>query len=897
MKALLIKLIVSFGYCIITFSSLWAQEGAVFLHHYGNPAPRFTTQNNAIIQTLQGTMMVANEQGILHYNGQNWKRINTQSSVYSLLRDEAQIYVGGRADVGYLALRSDGQYTYNSLVDDYKEIRQHSSSFLFVAQTKRFVYFMSDLFLVRVNKEDKRINKVWPSLPKQRYQGLAVANNVLYVNVRGIGLHQLTESSDQLVLTQQGAQFKNLSLSSHFVVASKAYFTANNNQLYRYENDRWQKISLASQSYINVHTLTQGIALSETSFALGTLNGGVLIVQSVTGETLHTINNPTGLPDDEILALGKDNQGGLWIAHPLGLSRAALKIPITDFSYFPGLVGNLTTLLRWQGNLYVATSEGLFSLQKTQQYKDIIQSVEVVNTVQEVPVATKVISKQGGGTAIGNLINKTFGKKARTVVTYQGPKTTRTIETTQWRTPAQLELYRLQSYPYFFQKLKGFNKKVTQLLSLPQELIVGSNDGLYTYDKQEFTSILANIDVQKIHLLDRFLYVGSDSGLVSLVKREGKWQIYERFPAIRTPIYSIIDTKDDRLWLGSENQVIQVNIDPNGRYIRHTTFELAQNYLERVKVVNIKGKPVLFLSNGVYSYNDLQNQFFPDPALYVSQFPYKLIEHPQQLWSNYQSEWKNLVDNATVVYASLFEDITDMYRDEQKQLWAIHENALYRIDTEVPKTDQSFSVLISRVLNYQNERLPLENIEVHQGTESFGLHFILSVPYYLQEQPVAYQYRIKNMTEEWSSWDQDNHLKFPYLPKGKHLIEIRARNSLGQLSEIKQVNVRIIPPFWERWWFYLLEVGVLVGLIIVSTLSNRLERWKRYSHILTLVTIITIFEFIVLYLEPSVDDFSGGVPIFKLFMNILLAISLNPVERRFTAYLSRNKTKGSSSSR
>ena len=42
---------------------------------------------------------------------------------------------------------------------------------------------------------------------------------------------------------------------------------------------------------------------------------------------------------------------------------------------------------------------------------------------------------------------------------------------------------------------------------------------------------------------------------------------------------------------------------------------------------------------------------------------------------------------------------------------------------------------------------------------------------------------------------------------------------------------------------------------------------------------ITVFEFFILLLEPYVENFSNGIPIFKLGMNILLAISLNPIER------------------
>ena len=127
------------------------------------------------------------------------------------------------------------------------------------------------------------------------------------------------------------------------------------------------------------------------------------------------------------------------------------------------------------------------------------------------------------------------------------------------------------------------------------------------------------------------------------------------------------------------------------------------------------------------------------------------------------------------------------------------------------------------------------------------------------------------------------------LPRGKHTIELKARNGLGEESSIKDVKVRIIPPFWKTWWFYLIEIVVLLSLVFASAASSRFQKFERYSYILTFVTIITVFEFIVLSLEPSVDEFSGGVPVFKLFMNIILAISLNPIERKLAMWLSKSK--------
>jgi hypothetical protein len=72
---------------------------------------------------------------------------------------------------------------------------------------------------------------------------------------------------------------------------------------------------------------------------------------------------------------------------------------------------------------------------------------------------------------------------------------------------------------------------------------------------------------------------------------------------------------------------------------------------------------------------------------------------------------------------------------------------------------------------------------------------------------------------------------------------------------------------------------------LAAVIYNRKGAESKVAYVITLVAIITIFEFVILLLEPIIDDFVGGVFIFKLIMNILLAISLIPLEKRIRTYL------------
>jgi len=884
---------------IITFlSNTYAQTGALYVQHYGTPITHLTNQNRAFATTDQGTMMVANAQGALHYNGEHWQLLDTKATLYALHSDGNRVYTGGRSSFGYLERQNTGQYKYFNLTNTDKKMPSMKGNFWLIGNNQQHVYFLSEQLLVQYDKKQSKVSRFWAAKKGQPYTGLVVRKNTVFVNIADQGMHQLINGT--LKLSAQGQLLKNVQITSAFASESQSFFTTNNNSLYRLDGTTWQKVVIKDQEYLNKHTLTTGSISREGYIALGTLDGGVVLLDANNeSKTLHIINNQTGLPDDEILSVGYDKQTGLWIAHPLGISRAALNLSIRSYQHYPGLVGNLTAVTRWRGQLYVATTEGVFYLQKTKNYQDLVKYVTTTqqeNTTKEEPVVTKIIQEKGGGTLVGNFLNKTFGKKKEQVVIIKKPKVTQKKNVATKKTTERLlqqQIYALKSFPYFFQKVNGFEGKVNRLLALPNQLLIGSSKGLYQYQNNAMNELLPNVYVNRLKLNNNTLNVATNSGLKRLQQNGNEWKVLADFTQIKMPIYSLTQI-GQKIWLGSENQVIKVNLDAQGAYQGRQLYALPQYYLEKVQLTAMKQKPVLFLSDGIYRLNNKGNQFVKDTSVKVARLPYQTIQgQGNELWTDMQRGWVNIQQKATSAYLSLFGKIDDIYQDKKaNQLWVVHQNFLHRIpDTINTRKTKALQVLVHSVTNLKNKELSLDRIRLKQGTKAYGLKIKLSLPYYLDENSGEYQYRIKGLTRGWTPWQKSPELLLNLLPRGKHTLEIKARNSLGQESEVKKLKIRVIPPFWKTWWFFLIEFSVLVALLLAAALSSRFARFERYSYILTFVTIITVFEFVILSLEPSVDDFSGGVPVLKLAMNILLAISLNPIERRLAAWLSKNKYK------
>ena len=94
-----------------------AQEaGRPFIRNFPPSEYRAYSQNWAVTQDSRGIMYFANTDGLLEYDGINWRLIKKLPVVRSIAIDSlGRIYVGLENDMGYLEPDNKGIYQYYSL--------------------------------------------------------------------------------------------------------------------------------------------------------------------------------------------------------------------------------------------------------------------------------------------------------------------------------------------------------------------------------------------------------------------------------------------------------------------------------------------------------------------------------------------------------------------------------------------------------------------------------------------------------------------------------------------------------------------------------------------------------------------------------------------------------------
>ncbi|MFP4620781.1 MAG: hypothetical protein ACLFM7_05685 [Bacteroidales bacterium] len=481
---------------------------------------------------------------------------------------------------------------------------------------------------------------------------------------------------------------------------------------------KFYDFSLDNQSYIEESILTNGLELGDDRFALSTLAGGVLIIDKKTGELLYAINYRTGLPGDEVAAIARDKNNGLWISHAYGITRADLDLPVKKFSTYPGIEGNLINTLEQDSLLYLATGEGLYRLEEGKNYqeKEITFRVE-----EEVPVENKSEeqterkedqkeNREKTGNAnqsvFKKFFNKIFGgkkekrKREKAAEKEAGSGTDKQEERENQQEPRietrvsyqKKKIASLLSLSHQFEKIEGIEGRCEQLVPYQGGLLAGTHNGLYHVNgKDKVTPVIKGIYPHQVYPTDKHgILLATPSGIKKAIPGNREWQITDYLPQIEGPIYSLtINDKTGALWAGGEDQAYKVVFNRNGEVSTIQTHSLSAKYPEKHFVRNINDDLYILVSTGIYRYRPRTDTFVihshhRKDSLLQSDYRY-LLAQPGISWIKREDHWERIGSSdkwqdSLSVYLRLFDNIQNISLSSRQHLWVISENELYRIN-------------------------------------------------------------------------------------------------------------------------------------------------------------------------------------------------------------------------
>ena len=762
--------------------------GVLPLKTYSSKEYGALPQNWGITQDHRGFIYVANEEGVLEFDGEHWRKI--------MISDQAnrgrsisfgfnkRVYVGARDEFGYLHPDKNGVLHFVSLVPLLDStLREAVGDIWNIVATNKGVYFRSrtNVFFydgkqIKPIKSPYPIHRIYPMdngiIASVRVRGLCIPKgDSLVPLVNGSYFLKDTVIPDVYGIVPWGKKMLAVCRIKGLIV-----FTIDNHGVINHQPLLPILPGNLKANFSNVFDLK---VLDNNIFTIATEGDGVCFFTK-DGKLIRKITTAVGLSDDVITNQFCDRSGYLWLSHSNGITAVMTQSPYEKFTKeTSGLDGAVESVIRFNKRIYAATQSGLY--------------------MSELPVAE------------GSFLDFISTKFVR--IAAEGLNT--------------------QCF-----HLSVFKTKEDSLL------LICANDGVYQLNTANAVSRIskclpwATLQPQG---QGNTMLIAHESGIMALSFDKGKWNDLGNFPSIQAECKNFSQDTDSNIWVGTIRDGVFMIQRP----------ELWEEGLQNIKVIHLDttsnlsyGKPNFIMaagnkifagtSNGVFSYMPDTKRFDYDSAINKKCTSYEMFIHRLSfeaggnLWSvvmHDEGKWSEVrfVNLTTGRECSPWADdqreiINALHHEEDGVSWLGGTIGLLRYREKAAVQTSVFNTYIRWVQSAQDTLFGgtwLNNdIVVPNQPESLipvlkyrqnSLLFRFAAISPNSELGLKYSYWLEGSDEKsWSDWSATSEKEYTFLHEGTYRLHVRAKDVFGNISTEDVYEFVILPPWYRTIWAYLL---------------------------------------------------------------------------------------------
>ncbi|MFT4806585.1 MAG: ligand-binding sensor domain-containing protein, partial [Psychroserpens sp.] len=764
--------------------------GLPFSEYYSSKEYKGGIQNMEITQGLDGLIYVANNFGLLTFDGTEWTIYNSRRGKkcrYILIGENGKVYTAGQGDFGYYGLNSVGQYQYTSLSDSLpKNYQNYDETWRIYKKDGNLVFCTFD-YLFYYNNQFQLVDvKIAP----KRVDSYFFINNSIITNQDGTGLLQLRE--DTFSLLPGGAFFSDKKVSAILSLnKTQLLITTQKNGIFQLSNGQVSVWNEANQAKFQKASVNIAIRLSSGEIAIGTLNDGLIITDRHGNEKL-ALTKGHGLENRTVLSLFEDSQNNLWVGHNNGISFIELNNPFSLINEQFGLPGTGYDAILSDNELILGTNNGVFSsainANKTAPQR-IINSLGQVYAIDK--VYNKILTGQHGGSfSIEN-------EEAQLISDEPGSWTFIPLQNhpgyiLQGNYTGLSLLKKEDGQINFIRKIKGFTES-SRVIEQADNGDIWMTHGYKGVFKFRLNDALDSVSVK---------FYDQESGLPSKFLIN-VWRINNQ----------LIFTTERGIY------VYKQALD---RFVRFTDFD---EYL---------GKDSQIISLAEDAVGNIY---------YVTKDEIGLLErNGNNLYSKHTSVF-NRID------LLLNDDLQKIIALEANQiLFAAKEGFIHFNNTDKLRQKSTTKTLIKKVTLTQNvdstisfgKYLIDNKISYAQPTESIhelpfdlnAIRFSFTAPFMEANEKTRYQYWLENSEEKgFSDWTNKTEKEYTNLSDASYIFHVRAKNVYGDITDTSIYKFKISPPWYRNSFAYIVYFFFSMGVISVVFLLFE-KRYKKQTKII-----------------------------------------------------------------
>ncbi|WP_338766650.1 SpoIIE family protein phosphatase [Bernardetia sp. ABR2-2B] len=788
-----------------TFSTLVPEIGFPLVRNFLPEEYNGSSQNWAIAQSPNGLIYIGNNEGILEFDGKNWRkyRITNNSTIKSLaITAKGEIFVGAKGELGMLKPDSTNTLHYISLVDKIPEDKRNFNDVwqIFIQEEKQEVYFRTaEQLLIYKYGEFKKI-----ITPEQGFGTAFFANNELYVKYDREGLLKLNNNYELESFSEQniGTQYV------YGILSKNKEEQKNDNALialtrpegsFEVRNKIVTKIESPSTTTFNEAGGYASVHLPSQEIAVATLRNGVFITDLEGNIKLH-LNKENILESNTIYNLYLDKERNLWLATDNGISCIYLGLPYSTVGEKQGVTGKGLTAdySETYNKLYLGTTSGIYQNNyptRTNPANGELKPFSLLNGTKGYALAsTPHDDKIYYGHNLGvfevtdtsaNMLN-ILNKAVWSVQPVSSPTTirfltvlSRGVQLITRVSDVKGKEWSEKLYPNFDESVrslsqyKGYwwtqsNNKGVYRLTFSEDYDSLLEAKLYTADEGLFSEMGNNI-----HRIQGRLIVVNKNTVLKYDEKQDKFVKDKFFDAYfkGKNISRLHEDKEDNIWYEISGERGVLWKEQGNKYRQQTDFTALQSIYSEINLNKTlpNGKLVLGVGDGFVFIDSKRNfEINQKPTVQVRKIEF-------------------LGETDSLLFGGSF----------------LGEDSLI---TYLQPTNQQLK------LDYRFN----------------ALRFSFACPEMSFPEQTEYRYKLEGLDEKWSSWSSKAQKEYTNLSDKKYKFRVQARTIWGVESEEAVYEFEIHSPFYKTPIAYVIYVilAVLLVWLIVKLNTKRLERDK-----------------------------------------------------------------------
>lgn len=780
----LILLLSIFG----TISSIGQIVGNPPVAHYTHHDFNSDAQFWDACQTPSGIMYFGNNYGALRFDGERWSKISlpNNSAVRSLhCSKNGTVYAGGYNEFGTIETDASGRDFFRSMRHLLPPQYTETGNIWEILELKNTIVLRSFNYLILIKDNNLEIIEA-----SGAFTFVTIANDNLFVL-----------DDDQLyILDPEQSQMETIFSSEEINNESfLEIFDSKNPQrpLLLTKEGSLFEISLETRSARHIQqlnaessgqTYTAAIKSSSGDIYIGTLSNK-LSTWSLQNQRFKKLRTYSELQDQTVLNLYESREGAIWVLLNKGLDYFDPNTPLTNIIKGPSVYD--ATI--FENQFYVATNQGVF--QSEEIYTD---SILDQNNFKKTPML------EGQTWSLQPIGNQLFCAHDR-------------------------GLFRIKEKQLI--QIKGFSG-VWKLFP-----VSGTTDLYFvcTYNGLGLIQITENsFSVLRTQLSG---FNESTRDLINIPEEEDSYWVCHGYKGV----FKIKTNEDHSRVVSTEHF--------NEQHGLPSPFN--------INVHRWNNQNIFSTNNGLYVFDTNQKAFKPHQELNAllgrKENIRQLVQQGDTTWcviddriGFFGNDMQKVITNPFLSLKGTLnrgmecivplEKTNEVLLGTTNGLFAFHPGARSRLNpaqlnTTLAKVTYTLSDTTNTINIKNNEEILIFPHKVK------NLNFEFAAPFIRDKENIRYSYRLMNQMQEWSEWQEEPWVNFPFLKSGSYALQVKATSLSGENAQPAQVKFSIQPAWYAAWpWnlFWILmfaalvyaAIRIIITIIIKEKEKTRLEEQK-----------------------------------------------------------------------